>query len=923
MPASFKAHVSAAGEIANALTTNTEKIVKNLKCVYDKDYPFSAETKEVWAGAQQSSGDESGADDAATESSERPVDGCAREAARTVLAAASLDLHRAATEQGRVVQMVGHLFKSPLALRLVDGSLRSLTGGAEQLLDAVSGKTCDFSALPAASTLDFLRRTAARLAECNSRLASYASLMASTPPRDGSAPSTLQQQQLQLAALPSPPTTSTSQPQARHLSVPASDPTAAPASSTPRAATAPPTVVPVPRMAPVPAPPPQPTALVSPQQDTATANVNAALQNAIMPIIDSDDDDALLPQCAFDDLFGSALPQTHPQLLRAPQLSVGDGADKPTLRARQLREGLLNVVDHELGEEERRIIEQSPTMREVLAYFATKYYNVKSVQLRTYARSIGASGPQLWVAALDVSVPVGDDIDAAVLQPERFWEEERTGETPRESEGNVQCLELVRSEPGVRGNCVKQRAIALAIAVLFPRVHKHYRALNRDDGVDVDDDARGALARLRADGLRALSMSSFALDGTSFVEQAFRLMTNSGTNVGALTWSITEVRNGGSQYNAQGRPDSFFVRIRSGNGDVIAELSSADSSAVHAARGLPPRALSERGPGREVSVLVPTVHDALLLAATELGVRDQFVLLKRSFGRVQVPVVNEPREYIINFIALLFGMDCDGTGSSKRVVEVEDRPLGGGWCTTVRVCTFEDPLERRNTEENWVTLESVAASTKKVSRNEAFLSLGKSNFTAELLRMLEYGPAAQKAHAETILLTRAAIPPPVDQQPAQDRLLSNRSRVSSTSSSTTAGFGAVGQPLATGPECEGETVTSAVNAFVAEKIMQSVPKATAELEMWLQQVYPGVRGKVSWDAAAMESFRATLQCKGTLTLGVFITEETDLPAGVDQKTPLRGPGPLNALFKTLRQIKETVDRAPLAERNRAREMPCA
>ncbi|KAK7200069.1 hypothetical protein NESM_000056500 [Novymonas esmeraldas] len=855
--------------------SNFVKIYTNLRrALYDDKYVFRGEAEALLNAAATIT--------TTTTSGASPQ----RWSVAEVLRATAADLITAVEAQTAVMNAAGHLFVSRMAGSIVFGTLPTIRLGLCEVFKTALESSSGEMRQPATEDMLDLQHGAALVGRSSAHLSAWAVLCDLGTAASTSATSALASVASPSLVTCSVPTTTTAKPRRLHL---------------------------------------HDEPLFCPQYRSSSDVSSDYLlpQSGVAPLASAWADMLITP--VLDDIHCEESPVetvVAPSRVELPPWQHADPSASRLSRAEKLRGGEVEVTCPPLSEEHKRLVDQSATLRDMVGRLCSSTFNIVYLQIRIHSRSIGECGPLMWVAAVDAALPT-TDVAAEELRQGKVWEEERSDTQLNRATDVLHWVELARSEPCARSGTAKQRAIACCAMVLLPVAMEYYRSLNRDDSCDVEADVVGYAVATLPDGRRRLRTCMFELDGTSYVEQAFRLLQGGeGVQGGPLTWTVEEDRHGESRYNIYGRPDSFRVCIRHGDGSVLADTRSSRTAAfLEAASAMsnrggasPSSSSSATTAARVAPLLVPTVHEALLMAAERLHVLDDLLLLKKSFDRVQLPVLNEAREYVINLVTLLFGATSGGGGGGgapKDVVDVLDRQLNGSWCTTVRIAISENPL--CSTEEvHYVTLESVSGPTKRLSRNDAFLHLGKSNFAPEVLRMLTYGPVVQKGHAETILLADAVY---VTQAEGSAVCASSVTHLPATQGRRTSAsnVGAVGES-----EAATERRLSANERFIAESIVAAVPQASAEVETWLRQLYPAVRYEVLWDAAVVGRFRATLPT-GVFCFGSFVCSAPTMPVGLAHETPISGPGPLSALYKAARQVKDSMDRVPAEQRMRLKE----
>ena len=617
-----------------------------------------------------------------------------------------------------------------------------------------------------------------------------------------------------------------------------------------------------------------------------------------------------------------------PQRLRTPSPSPEAKYDKMlfdeatkngrrNMRARELLSGTLVPTNEEMTVERQTLVAQCSTLREMLSIFGKLDYNAITYQVRTSSQQIGESGPLLWTAALDmcISTNYADEMDTR-----KKWMEERMAAEPQEPNEVEQYkwIELLQSEPCSRGSSAKLRIVSMGAILLFPREYEFYSTLKRDDVLASDNSVVWKEVQDRAKRNKPEPfgrMANFVLNRTSFIAQAFQQIQNQRPDVGDMAIDIATGYSEEYQYKGKGRPESYTVSIIHSNGTVLVTQSSRAYQVLYQDELLENASLQQQQGANVptmVAALVPTLFDALYNLAEKLGLLSNYLLLKRSFDRLQIPMANEPREYVLSYLTLVFGMCRGPNGALKDAVIVKEQAVPGGWCATVCVSIPRRPMDNAS-DFNFINVEERMGNTKKLARNEALLYLGKTNFTAEMLHMLDYGPVAQKAHAEVVLLVDTAGVIPVS-HPLRKKMaeLTWAGATSAEDMSKAPGEAVVSASCTL---CKNLTVCDQI---ISHAIKCWIPQSTEETKAWAAQNYSAYVFDVKWDAKVMDTFFATLPRVDTI-FGLF--SYTSASAAPWSHAPscaesegeqvghveIAGKSPISALQALTRLLRERLD----------------
>ncbi|KPA80513.1 hypothetical protein ABB37_04726 [Leptomonas pyrrhocoris] len=636
---------------------------------------------------------------------------------------------------------------------------------------------------------------------------------------------------------------------------------------------------------------------------------------------------------AEDEVHFDLLSPGVPMVATLPEQAVNDPLCDPATamgrrnaRAQKLLKGILRPTDEEMSAARRKLLAKCPTLRELMSVFGKMDYNIVTYQVRSSSQQIGESGPLLWTAALDICV---SEMYTEEQNLWRKWMEERNATEPPESSAQERCtwMELIQSEPCIRGSQAKMRIVSLAAKLLFPREFDVYRGLGRDDAFSPDDSPEWKDVMDRRAGSEAPfgRTVTFQFNRSSFLAQALQQMQQQRPDVGTLTIDIAEGKEQRQrQYNGPSPIDSYTVHINSGDGTVLVRQSSKQYNEVYDRETPAHMAVGDVGSlvSPMQAALVPTVFDALYNVAEKLGVLERYLLLKKSFDRLRLPVSNEPREYVLNYLVLVFGMCRLPTGVMKDMVEMCEQAVAGGWSTTVRVGYPRAPLH--NTSDlRYINLEYRVANTKKAARNEALLYTGKTNFTPELLRMVDYGTIQQKGHAEHILMvgTPGVIPM---QHTLQAELAKLGALDVDGPLASRAPGGAVIQKLSK----PGVTALSRCDRLIANVIQRHFPNCVQEMKVSLTQSYPALIYTLTVFADVMDIFFATLP-RTELEFGRYTFPSQDMTHGMPPASPeesgdgagfvrVVGRSPIQALLTATRVLRERLDGVPENGRTRVK-----
>jgi hypothetical protein len=615
-------------------------------------------------------------------------------------------------------------------------------------------------------------------------------------------------------------------------------------------------------------------------------------------------------------------PPPPPQAEKKPLFDPRSDLGRRSVRAMKLRNGVLQQTDEPLTEWRLKLIQQAPTLRDLMSIFGKSDYNIVAYQLRTNSQQIGESGPLLWTAALDVCI--SDNFEDEP-NPRRRWMEERSGnEAPSSSDADkYKWVVLVQSDPCIRGGSARTSIISMAACLLFPREFEHYRDLGRDDVVMPDDDSdEWQCVRNRTVGVDAPlgPKVAFVLDRSSFVTQAFRWMERLRQDVGNLRIDITEERSLRPSFSHPTQVDAYVVSVFSGYGTLLVKRSSREIIEKDEQERV--ATVAGTGEGTNVSTspaeasLVPTLFDALYYTAEKLGVLDTYLQLEKSFDRIRLPVANEAREYALNYVSLVFGMYRTSNGELKDAVDFTETSVPGGWNTAIRISYIPQPTGKESNLQH-VQLGNRDGNTKKAARSATLMYLGKTNFTVQMLRMMEYGTALQKVHAETILMIKAAGVIPL-QSPLRRQMKESEAFICNTETSLASK--APGASVSVIPSRSLDKL-SLCDRLISKSIERHLSSCVGEMGLWLTQVYPGADFHVQWDDNVMGSFLATLS-RDELSFGqyVFRTLEKDRLEALNSlvasscdghRVCISGQSPLFALYVATRQLRDRWENAML------------
>lgn len=618
---------------------------------------------------------------------------------------------------------------------------------------------------------------------------------------------------------------------------------------------------------------------------------------------------------------GVPLMSSPPPLNNPPPTPLFDMATpqgRRNCRAFQLLSGYVLQTNEEMTEMRQKLTRQSATIRNLMCAFGKTDYNILTYQIRSTQLQIGESGPLMWSATLDVCVST----DYEDTENKSFrWMEERTSNTPPVANPAQRCkwIELVQSEPCTRGSYAKTRIVSLAANLLFPTEFEYYRSLERDDVVAPDNSPEWQNVRERTVGVAAPygRMVSFVLDRTSYAAQAFQLFERLRPEVGPLHIAIEQDMCERTSLSSIPQISAYVVRITLGNGTLLVAHSSRVYKAAHVQATSPDA--PENAPAF-IPALLPTFFDSFYLAAEKLGVLDSYLLLKRSFDRLRLPVANEPREYVLNYLSVIFGMQSDSKGVLKDTFNWTDQSFASGWSTTVRVAYTHRPTDITQ-KFNFVDLYTCYSSTKKAAHNDALLIAGKTNLFAEMLRMVDYAPVGQRGHAELLLMVPCCtyfalhedtaefdLPPPPSARVVED-------------SKAPGGSVAAAAPKWLRSMFWYEQV-------IAKTIARCTSKSIVDIETWLKAVHPTFAFTTAWDKEAAEAFLMTLT-EEERTYGEFVFPPQPCTGSIAAKDlrqdergnycmAIRGISPSCALYFTGRALRERLDNAGLSRQGKGK-----
>lgn len=580
-------------------------------------------------------------------------------------------------------------------------------------------------------------------------------------------------------------------------------------------------------------------------------------------------------------------------------------------RARELLSLHLEQTNEPLTPARQKIVSQCPTLRDVMSVLGKLDYNIITFQVRSMPQQIGESGPVLWCAALDLCVSENyEDAENA----RKKWMEERVGAAPLEpcERERYRWVELVRSEACVRGAQAKLKVVTLAAELLFPNELAYYCSLGRDDVFvpDASVRGRGAGERLVAKTTAFGGMVSFNADrATSFVRQAFQIMERQAPQLGRMTLDIAEERGTQNQTEVPSQLENYTVRIYRGDGTLVTAQSSATYQGQFE-EGTTAKTAAPTYKSLEVisnatptsPAMLPTLFDALHTAAEKLGVLGDYLLLKASYDNLRLPVANEPREYVLNYVSLVFGTFRMNGTVHKDMVDTVEQPLGAGWSTTIRIGVPRTPTDDAS-EMKFVQLEHRRASTKKAARNEALLYAGKTNFTPELLSMMEYGTVPQKAHAEIILV--------VDTTPAvclHHPLLKEMSTWKKSVALAQEESSAPGAALHAETK-EGQAHSNPCDHFIVSAIRRNLPVAVNDMTAWLAQSNSEFIYTLTMDTEKVEWFLASLPQVESV-FGQYTYPDQEMPNSkrlTGSTAFIGGRSPIFALYIATRSLREILE----------------
>lgn len=646
----------------------------------------------------------------------------------------------------------------------------------------------------------------------------------------------------------------------------------------------------------------------TPSIATTSASKPATIRSYRLGVMtESDDDDDgssaavdatnLLSQLTFN-VPGEEQPTRNGAVSHADGAAFGPAEElgRRNVRGRKLLAGVVEQTAEPMTEARRKTIVQSATVRDMMGTLAPREYNIVAFQVRTAPQQIGENGPVLWCGALDACV--SDDVANEEDVPRRRWMEERIGPQPLEAGEKEGCrwIELVRSEACVRGAQAKLRVVTMGAQLLFPREFQLYCTLQRDDISQPDV----VMEKIYADGLKGKCeiplgrLITFVADrSSSFLAQAFQLMQDRRPEVGTLRLDIAGEHSPTQDYGAESVPKNYTVRILRANGTVLTAQSSEEYAEQRMAAVWP--------------ALVPTVFDAVYNAAERLGALEQYNQLKASFDRLCLPVSNEPREYITSYFTIVFGMSVSPPNMLKDPVRIAEKPVTGGWSTVLSIAFPRTPTNRRG-EYKFVDVETRHSSTKRVARNDTLTYAGKTNFTPELLRMMDYGTAPQKGQAEAILVT-----PVAGIIPVHHALRDEIAKLKRASAAAQAWGNAPGEVVMTEKLRRRFGHLSPCDQLIADAIERNLPAAVREMAEWLEQNFGGFGCNLHLYPEAVDAALAAPPAQevefGSLT---YHWQYADACAegegnGGERPIPIKGRSPIFAVFAATRCLREAFE----------------